>query len=118
MPKTRDELTLRVAEILRVAGAGQPLQAEDKVTIENITTPEIARLERTNVYRLDYPTSIPDEAFEALANLIALRAGVTFGFLPIEGFSSLRDAQRFYEMELEELETQNGLYPTLAANYF
>lgn len=78
MTKTTAELAARVLERLRVTGAGETASAEDAATVSNYYATSFAELQVSDFVYWDQ-ADIPDEAFEALSDLLAGRLGSDFG---------------------------------------
>lgn len=78
MTKTTQDLAERVLLRLKVTGAGETPNNDDASLVKNFYATTFAEIE---VLELTYwpVASIPDEAFEALADFIAGRIGPDFG---------------------------------------
>lgn len=76
--KTTQQLATRVLERLRVIGAGETPTDADAASIKSLYSGTFKEIEVDNVAWWD-EDSIPEEAFEALADFIAGRAAPDHG---------------------------------------
>lgn len=93
MSKTTAQLARRVLERLRVTAAGETPTSEDAQTVTQFYTGAFGEMQVDNLTYWD-ATDIPDEAFEALADLLAGRLAPDFGLsrpdLEASGVARLR----------------------------
>ena len=78
MSKTTQQLAIRVLERLRVIAAGETPDNADAKSVKNFYSGTFAEISARNVAFWE-EDAIPEEAFEALADLVAGRIAPDFG---------------------------------------
>jgi|SRR5262245_18928381 len=78
MTKTTVDLANRVLERLKVVAVGETPSAADRLTVENYYAGQFEELKVSSLVYWDQP-DIPDEAFEAIADLLAGMLAPDFG---------------------------------------
>jgi len=76
--KTTVDLANRVLERLKVVAVGETPTAADRLTVENFYAGQYAELKISGLIYWDQP-DIPDEAYEALADILAGMLAPDFG---------------------------------------
>jgi hypothetical protein len=114
---TRAELIGRVLKNLGVWQAGQDLPPEDYRAIDEDLDRSLAAMGEANVYVVDDPESIPDEAFVEIAAYLANEYAGVFGIAGDE----LSDIMRRAGLADQALRFQRvsvPTYQTMQVDYF
>lgn len=110
MSYTGTQLARRVLERLKVVIQPDEPVAEDLTTVETYYNNALAEMTADNVAYWDQD-DIPDEAFQALADLIAGRIGPDFGV-------ARPDLEQSGDLRLRRLGAQGPTGRSVAASYF
>ncbi len=79
MTKTRDELIERALNKLGAIGAGQSPAAEDATLVGDAVDPIMSDLASRGIYSWGDPNALDDDAFEHLAEVLAVAVARDFG---------------------------------------
>lgn len=85
MAKTRAELILKALNVLGVPGVGNTPGPEDVDAMDDLIDPALAELAADDIYSVADTDHIDDEAFLALADVVASVAASDFGNQTIRG---------------------------------
>ena len=107
MPRTRTDLVARALGLLGVIQVGQEPSAEDRELVDSYIDGKVAELARREVFYVQDPNSIDDEAFLPLARMLANAAGPEFG----QAYDGDVDARE--ELRLRDIDRRPNVYETL-----
>lgn len=110
MTKTTQNLAERVLLRLRVTAAGETPSDDDANTVKDFYAGTFAEMEIDNLIYWD-EASIPDEAFEALADFIAGRLAPDFGLVK-------PDLEASGRQRLQTLSFQGGTGRYVSGQFF
>lgn len=110
MTKTAQELAQRVLERLRAVGEGQTASAASSQSVQNFYSNVYQELVVDDLAYWD-EASIPEEAFEPLADLIAGRMAADFGM-------TRPDLEASGDFRLRKLASNNSSGLTVAGDYY
>lgn len=117
MPFTQNDLVIRTLQKLNVIGAGEGAPAEDGALVRAALPAKLAELERRGVYRVDNVEEIDDEAFLALASIMARELSTDFGASGEILAGIMRDALEG-EQTLREIAPRDDAGETVQMAYF
>jgi len=85
MTQTREALVKRALNKLGVIGAGQVASAEDATAVDDTVDPVMADLATRDIYAWGDPDQIENDAFEHLADCLAVANATDYGKSEFDG---------------------------------
>jgi hypothetical protein len=114
---TRAELIARTMKVLGVWQAGQDLPPEDYRAIDEDLDKALAAMAKANIYVVEDPENIPDEAFTEIANYLASEFAPVFGIAG-EELAELKQRAALADQALRFHRVMVPTYQVVCADYF
>ena len=114
---TRAALVREILKELGVWQSGQDLPPEDVRAIDEVLPQRLAAMAKAEVYTVDTPELIPDEALTEIARYMAGEYAQTFGLADTE-LASVTQNAGLAEAALRFHRTRRPTYSRMRAEYF